>query len=313
MYNRPGIFRTYLYTRLLCSLEKGREYIFTASFRTPNNQSFAHADLLWLDFEPFHFQGRIAGASQRNTITQENKTKDLSMNWKAYSIRFVATGEEKYVIIGNFSKEIFPGKPQQKNMIVYEMDDVELVSADPSIRSCAERDTRKQELYAQNYRHTPGKFIDELEEDIVVVPKTQTPVEPVKKPDISRLVPVEPVTATNAVNDTLVIPDVLFKFDKSELNPVFAYRLDTLINKIKGRTFKRIEVLGHTDSFGKDEYNEKLSANRAITVKKYLIDHLQYAGENIITKGFGAEIPVSTNATSVGRQKNRRVEIVLIR
>ena len=126
------------------------------------------------------------------------------------------------------------------------------------------------------------------------------------KPELPK--PIEPV-----INDTLVIPDVLFKFDKSELNPVFAYHLDTLINKIKNKTFKRIEVLGHTDSFGTDEYNQKLSQNRAETVKKYLMDHLQYPAENIVAKGFAANVPVSTNATPAGRQKNRRVEIVLIR
>jgi OOP family OmpA-OmpF porin len=125
--------------------------------------------------------------------------------------------------------------------------------------------------------------------------------------------PFVPGNPSRIVNDTLVIPDVLFKFDKKELNPLFAGRLDSLIDKIKNKTFKRIEVLGHTDSLGNDSYNQRLSLSRAETVKKYLMDHLHYTADIIITKAFAATIPVSTNTTSSGRQKNRRVEIVLIK
>jgi outer membrane protein OmpA-like peptidoglycan-associated protein len=115
------------------------------------------------------------------------------------------------------------------------------------------------------------------------------------------------------VNDTFIVPDVLFKFDKSELKPAFANRLDTLIDKIKTKTFKRIEILGHTDSLGNDAYNKNLSVSRAETVKKYLIDRLHYDPATIVTKGFAATIPVTSNATSAGRQRNRRVEIVLVK
>lgn len=301
---RPGLFRTYIYTKLLCGLEKGREYVFTSSIRTGNNnEAFGHLDLLWLDFEPFHYQEKVARAREKIIITDQHKIKDQREGWKEYSIRFVATGNEQYLLMGNFARETFPGKPQQRSLIIYEIDNVSLLPADPSVKACAEREENKAKLYLHNYRHTPGKYLDD--EEVPVVPsKKDTPV--MVKPELPK--PIEPV-----VNDTLVIPDVLFKFDKSELNPVFAYRLDTLINKIKNKTFKRIEVLGHTDGFGTDEYNQKLSQNRAETVKKYLMDHLQYPAENIVAKGFAANVPVSSNATPAGRQKNRRVEIVLVR
>jgi outer membrane protein OmpA-like peptidoglycan-associated protein len=303
---RPGISRTYLYTRLLCPLVKGAEYVFSVSFKTADNQPFAHVDLLWLDFEPFHFQDRISRARQRNHITQENKTGDQEAGWKAYSIQFTATGEEKYLLIGNMTKEIFPGKAQ-KQLVVYSLDNVKLSPLVPG-KACAESGRNQEALYLFNYRHTPGKFVDELDEP---------PAEP--NPEIPKntappLVHQPAVEVPQVlVNDTLVIPDVLFRFDKKELNPVFASRLDSLIDKIRNKTFKRIEVLGHTDSLGNDNYNQRLSLGRAETVKKYLMDHLHYAADIIITKAFAATIPVSTNATSAGRQKNRRVEIVLIK
>ncbi|MEO8174932.1 MAG: OmpA family protein [Sediminibacterium sp.] len=304
---RPGIYRSYLYTRLLCPLIQGKEYVFTASFKTPDEQAFAHVDLLWLDFEPFHFQGRISKAKEKSHITQENKTQDQLAGWKEYSIRFTATGDEKYLMIGNMGRETFPGKAQ-KQLIVYAIDNVKLLPLDPGSKACAEISVNQQALYQFNYRHTPGKFVDELDEPPAepaqVIPKDTVPV------IIQQAVP-PPVIPV--INDTLVIPDVLFRFDKKELNPLFAGKLDSLIDKIKNKTFKRIEVLGHTDNFGNDNYNQRLSLGRAETVKKYLIDHLHYAEDIIITKAFAATIPVSSNTTSAGRQKNRRVEIVLIK
>jgi outer membrane protein OmpA-like peptidoglycan-associated protein len=307
---RPGFARSYIYTRLLCALEKDKEYIFTASFRTANDQNFYRMNLLWTNFEPFRFQGRIAKEPQRNTIKPENKINEQSFGWKEYQIRFIATGEEKYVLIGNLEREIFPGKPtaQQRSFIIYEIDNVSLYPADETVKACKERNENEQKLYLNNYRHTPGKFIDE--DDFA-------PEQP--KPEIKKDTPPPPPPVVIApppppvVNDTLVIPDVLFKFDKKDLNPAFAYRLDTLIDKIKNKIFKRIEILGHTDSLGNNGYNQKLSINRAETVKKYLIDRLKYPADIIITKGFAATLPVSTNSNSVGRQKNRRVEIVLIK
>jgi outer membrane protein OmpA-like peptidoglycan-associated protein len=307
---RPGISRTYIYTRLLCPLEKGTEYVFSVSFKTPDNQSFGHVDLLWLDFEPFHFQDRISRAKEKGHITQENKTADQEAGWKAYSVQFTATGEEKYLLIGNMTKEIFPGKAQ-KQLIVYSIDNVKLSPLVPG-KACAESGKNQEALYQFNYRHTPGKFVDELDEPPAepeaVIPKDT--VRAIAPPTVVEILPVVPPVL---VNDTLVIPDVLFKFDKKELNPLFAGRLDSLIDKIKNKTFKRIEVLGHTDSLGNSSYNQRLSLSRAETVKKYLMDHLHYTADIIITKAFAAAIPVSTNATSVGRQKNRRVEIVLIK
>lgn len=303
----PGIFRTYLYTRILCPLEKGREYIFSASFRTPGEQPFAHMNLLWTDFEPFRFQDRISREKQRFTITSQNKKADQPYGWKEYSISFVATGEEKYLMIGNLDKEIFPGKPKQRSLIIYEMDNVSLYPADATVRACEERDANLVALYQHNYRHTPGQFIDDE-------PVAQTTPPVITPPSVPKPEPVIIETPPAPVaNDTLVVPDVLFKFDKSELNPAFAYRLDTLIDKIKNRTFKRIEILGHTDSLGNNNYNQKLSISRAETVKQYLSERLHYPSDIITTKGFAALLPVSTNTTAVGRQKNRRVEIVLIR
>jgi outer membrane protein OmpA-like peptidoglycan-associated protein len=71
-----------------------------------------------------------------------------------------------------------------------------------------------------------------------------------------------------------------------------------------------LKLEGHTDSIGSDEYNQKLSERRARSVRDYLVE--SGLSSSIMTaQGFGESQPVSSNATADGRQRNRRVEIVI--
>ncbi len=67
---------------------------------------------------------------------------------------------------------------------------------------------------------------------------------------------------------------------------------------------------GYTDSIGTDEYNLKLSDQRAGAVQEYLVQQ-GLAQDNVTAKGFGKEDPVASNNTAAGRQLNRRVELVV--
>jgi outer membrane protein OmpA-like peptidoglycan-associated protein len=71
-----------------------------------------------------------------------------------------------------------------------------------------------------------------------------------------------------------------------------------------------IEVDGHTDSVGGDEYNMTLSENRANAVRSYLVTQ-GVSGDAVTAKGFGKTEPVADNGTATGRQMNRRVELVV--
>jgi len=74
----------------------------------------------------------------------------------------------------------------------------------------------------------------------------------------------------------------------------------------------RIEVVGHTDSQGNDRYNLDLSRKRAEAVKRHLISQYGVDRYALITRGEGEHRPIESNATSEGRQFNRRVEFVRI-
>jgi len=103
----------------------------------------------------------------------------------------------------------------------------------------------------------------------------------------------------------------LFKFDKSDLNPKFTNRLDSFVTAIRSKKYSKLLVAGHTDNYGSDEYNMKLSQDRANIIRLYLLDKLKISKQLIEASGYGESLPRATNATAAGRQLNRRVEIII--
>jgi outer membrane protein OmpA-like peptidoglycan-associated protein len=104
--------------------------------------------------------------------------------------------------------------------------------------------------------------------------------------------------------------DVLFDTDQYTLRPGAREKLAKISGIILAHPGLKIEVEGHTDSTGSDDYNMKLSENRANAVRTYLV--AQGVGSDSVTaRGFGKTSPVADNATAAGRQMNRRVEMVV--
>ncbi len=104
--------------------------------------------------------------------------------------------------------------------------------------------------------------------------------------------------------------DVLFDFNKYTLRPAAREKLAKISGIILSHPGLKLEVDGYTDSIGSDDYNMKLSDQRAGAVRDYLTGQ-GLAGDNVSALGFGKENPVASNDTSAGRQKNRRVELVV--
>ena len=104
--------------------------------------------------------------------------------------------------------------------------------------------------------------------------------------------------------------DVLFDTGKFSLRPIAREKLAKVAGIISGHPGLRLDVEGHTDSVGGDEYNQELSEHRGESVRDYLT-HQGMASASVTTKGFGKTQPVATNETAEGRQQNRRVELVI--
>ncbi|HJY23373.1 MAG TPA: OmpA family protein, partial [Hanamia sp.] len=103
---------------------------------------------------------------------------------------------------------------------------------------------------------------------------------------------------------------ILFEFSKSDLSTAAKTNLDKLVAVLNKYPNTNIEVQGHTDSRGTDEYNMGLSQRRANTVADYLKSK-GITNSRITTKGFGESAPGYTNDTPEGMAQNRRVEFLI--
>lgn len=114
--------------------------------------------------------------------------------------------------------------------------------------------------------------------------------------------------------ETIVIRDVLFQFDSAKLTAADKAKLDTVATRLKKEApGAQLRVSGHTDSVGKDAYNQKLSEKRAHSVTEYLIQSGVPRSSFVSVTGAGESHPVADNKTAEGRALNRRVEIQINR
>ena len=104
--------------------------------------------------------------------------------------------------------------------------------------------------------------------------------------------------------------DVLFDTARYTLTPAAREKLAKVAGIILGHPGLKIEVEGHTDSVGTDSYNQKLSEQRSGAVLDYLVKQ-GLPSASITSKGLGKTMPVASNDTAAGRQRNRRVELVV--
>jgi outer membrane protein OmpA-like peptidoglycan-associated protein len=104
--------------------------------------------------------------------------------------------------------------------------------------------------------------------------------------------------------------DVLFETSKYELKPAARERLARVSGILLAYPSLNVAVEGYTDSTGSDDYNQKLSEQRAEAVRDYLVQ-AGVAEAAVSAQGFGKAQPVAPNDTADGRQKNRRVELVV--
>lgn len=108
----------------------------------------------------------------------------------------------------------------------------------------------------------------------------------------------------------VTMADVLFDTGKFDLRPPTREALARLSGIALAHPGLRFEVEGHTDSTGSDELNQTLSEQRASTVRDYLVQQ-GLSAQAISSRGFGKSVPVADNGTAEGRQKNRRVELIV--
>ena len=166
----------------------------------------------------------------------------------------------------------------------------------------------------KGYKPDPAKLgcpLPDRDKDTVVDPEDACPDQPgapntdPKKNGCPGLVRIE--------NGQIAIMEPVFFATNKDviLKKSFAV-LNNVIEALKASpNIKKIEIGGHTDDRGKPDYNRELSGRRANSVLKYLTEH-GIAAEKLAAKGYGPDKPIANNKDAKGRERNRRVEFVIL-
>lgn len=115
------------------------------------------------------------------------------------------------------------------------------------------------------------------------------------------------------VGDSIVLnmpSNITFDSDESDIKPQFYDTLNSVALVFKEYDRSLIDVAGHTDSDGSDDYNIDLSRRRAASVSRYLTSQ-QLDPQRFSVEGRGEREPIASNASARGKQQNRRVEITI--
>ncbi len=286
--------RTYIRSQLLCGLRKGNKYRLEFFVRS-RHDILDSIGVLFTSYD-FLFEKTPGQKIKPSILLKEgNKFTKGDSTWKKVTLDYTANGTEKFITIGNFSTRDINGEtgiPYESRFFVF----IDYISLNPLNRSeklCPGWTTSREKIYKQNERH-------EFLQRYVMYYRNNN-----KLPDPPALIP-----TFQPYIDTLVVPDVLFAFDRKDLQRTSYKVLDSFCTMIRGRKIDSIIVEGHTDSTGMNLYNWQLSIERAGTVANFLSGNCKLKSE-IHTRAWASEKPVADNRTPAGRQRNRRVEILL--
>ena len=272
--------RQFVYTMLGCPLQKGKIYKLSFYVNTAT-KAFYGMDFYFQKTEFTSATFMIDTLKPSIHISNEDILNELG-GWNYVEKNYVATGEEKFCLLGNLSKEKFDFFSYQRmnkaGDVFYFIDDIVFKPEIPQT-ICANYKLDVEKLYNQNLRHTELVLVDNTGE---------------------------------IVTDTITVPSVFFETDKSILKPSFKKLLDSLILKLAGKKVIEITVEGHTDNKGTFQRNTILSSQRAEAVRSYFSHKRPGIKENVFAYGKASAFPVADNSTEKGRAQNRRVKIILV-
>ncbi len=304
--NHPKTYRVFLYTMLLCPLIQNQEYtlsFYLNSIYQPNYELgilFSTEELITGLVNPLDFKPSI---KVTGGLIKKKKKKE---QWQFIEINYKANGGEKFITLGNFNSTpyIFTKKDKPNNSqgdLIYLIDNISLIPNNPNSEDLCDIEESTKLLYDSNYRHTYKKGVEKKTEIIMDINKPIPLIETEQ---------VQPITEIE-LKKKIEISDIVFDFDKYTIRNNSRNLLDSIIMTIKDYHPNEIEIIGHTDSYGSEQYNLELSIKRAMSIELYLLNgYPSYLGK-IESKGKGeAEFKVD-NSTEENRMKNRRVEIIL--
>lgn len=285
-FNKPR----FVYTGFCCPLIAGQKYTLSFFLNTAT-VNFKQLAFYFTDTEPSSGNVNQLIKTPDLIITPQHIDSNNNQSWKHIKCNYIATGKEKFFIMGTagIPPVVYDMKDAMNKSgdVLYFIDDIEF-RPDSIMPPCNAFNTNKQYLYDQNYRHT---------NNVLALP------EMVEEPKMKPVV--------HFKNDTITIAALLFDVGKYNIKPYVKNILDSLVAVIDHKNFLKIEVSGHTDNSGNQKSNQTLSEARATAIQQYIIHRLPRFAEKIHAAGKGQDVPIAPNDTESGREKNRRVEIVI--
>jgi outer membrane protein OmpA-like peptidoglycan-associated protein len=205
---------------------------------------------------------------------------------------------------------------QEEERIAKERDDAAAqAKADAEAKAAVEAAEAKRQADAEAHRQAE---LSAAKEEVLRVKEQAAKAEAERTRKAAEALRAQLLEQFNRVLETRDTPrglvvnmgDVLFDTGKFDLRPEAREKLAKLSGIVMAHPGLKLAIEGYTDSTGSDELNEKLSQDRAQAVRDYLTAE-GLAQDSVTAQGFGKSEPVADNNTAMGRQKNRRVEIVV--
>jgi outer membrane protein OmpA-like peptidoglycan-associated protein len=272
----------FVYTMFCCPLQQGKNYKLAFYIHT-GGKKFYGIDF-YMRKKEFLSNNFFADSVQPSIRISEEDLVTGTNGWNYVETLYTAKGDERFCLIGNLSKTAFDFKGfsriNKAGDVFYFIDNISFSPQVPE-KMCSNYNKNVEKIYGQHLRHTERTEVEE-------------------EPDVPEF-----------ITDTITVPSVFFETDKAILKPAFKKLIDDLLEKYKNKNIAKIDIEGHTDNTGKKERNIVLSNIRAEAVLHYFILRAPYLDGNIFSSGKAADFPISDNITTVGRAKNRRVQIIL--
>jgi len=284
-YISSNMYREYIQAELTKTLEKDKIYCLKFYISLADNSKYC-TDRIGMLFtkkaNTLKDSSPIFATPQVETQTG-TMLKD-SLSWTCIHEIFKAEGGEKFITIGNFR-------------------DDSLINIEPLVDvnsiSWIERE------YAGAFYYIDDLSLIEINNEADCF-CTQEIVE--VKVNTTEIIETQEVIEEKPI----ILPNIFFETQKSELLPESYTELDELIEFLLETGEAHIEILGHTDNVGSEELNRKLSEARAKAVVEYIIN-MGIDKNRLSYKGLGSSKPIDDNTTETGRAANRRVEVIIKR
>jgi outer membrane protein OmpA-like peptidoglycan-associated protein len=265
-------------------LQAGRAYSVSLYLYAPGSQFVS-------DYFGIHISDVIY-RSTKDTVLQidesisvkEKQVRKLKNGWNEIKLSFIATGKERYLLMGNFAKtsnkEILERSGRNLKHLEYYVDNLSVKPLDKTEMNCFDYKQRLDSLFASNRRHDIFQrerivSSDSVKRDIAFTPQT----------------------------DTILLSQINFSFDSDVL--LNTTLIEKYFSGINISTISKIQVIGYTDSIGNKSYNLDLSERRALSVRRFLIDAFKFSKTLVLAEGRG----ISKDKHLM--EENRRVELII--